>query len=108
MVQRKQVRHLFFGSNTSRGFTSYFQETTTSPKWYTFVLKGGPGTGKSTFMQRTATDLLPLGAEIEYHYCSADPDSIDAITIPAIGVAIVDGTAPHIIEPVHYGVTGEI
>ena len=34
------------------------------------------------------------GLETEYILCSGDPDSLDAVILPGIPAAIVDGTAP--------------
>ncbi len=41
---------------------------------------------------------------VEYIYCSGDPDSLDAILLPEQNAVIVDGTAPHVIEPTLPGV----
>ena len=38
------------------------------------------------------------GLETEYILCSGDPDSLDGLVLPQLGVAIVDGTAPHVVE----------
>ena len=35
------------------------------------------------------------GLETEYILCSGDPDSLDAVVLPRLGAAVVDGTAPH-------------
>lgn len=108
MVGRGIIRRMFPGGNTSRGFRSYYEFIAPPDSGYTFVLKGGPGTGKSTFMKRIAADLLALGVDTEFHHCSADPASVDAVAFPRLGVAIVDGTAPHVVEPTDYETGGEI
>ena len=56
---------------------------------------GKSGCGKSTFMRRAAAALEERGLESVYIHCSGDPDSLDGVIFPAIGTAIVDGTAPH-------------
>ena len=43
---------------------------------------------------------------VEYILCSGDPDSLDGVYIPALGVGYADGTAPHILDPALFGVTG--
>jgi len=68
-----------------------------------WTIKGGPGTGKSVFMQRIADEMHARGYDLELHHCSADPDSLDGVVIPALGAAIVDGTAPHVIDPAFPG-----
>lgn len=108
MTRRGAIRRMFPGSNSSRGFVSFFEYIPADSSCYTFVLKGGPGTGKSTFMQRIAADLLSLGVDTEFHHCSADAQSVDGVSFPSLRVAIVDGTAPHAVEPIDYEVSGEI
>ena len=63
------------------------------------ILKGGPGVGKSTFMRRLHAALTAGGEHSTLYFCSGDPDSLDAVAIPARGLLILDGTAPHIVDP---------
>lgn len=92
--------HFFLGANSGRGFQNLF-ETFCAPEdhYDLLVLKGGPGSGKSTLMRRIGAAMEEKGEEVEYLYCSGDPDSLDGVHIPRIRTAVVDGTAPHIIEP---------
>jgi hypothetical protein len=39
------------------------------------------------------------GLDVEYVWCSGDPDSLDAVIVPQAGTLAVDGTAPHVVEP---------
>ncbi|MBE5960204.1 MAG: hypothetical protein E7256_02260 [Lachnospiraceae bacterium] len=91
-----KCKHYFACGNTAKGFVNYFQTNIeTLPKL--FILKGGPGTGKSTLMRKIG-DLFSQ-YDREYIHCSSDPESLDGIIIRELGVGIVDGTAPHVIEP---------
>ena len=72
------------------------------------ILKGGPGVGKSTLIKRLGKEAEELGYSVEYHHCSADPDSLDVIAIPDLGVAMLDGTHPHVIDPKYPGAVDEI
>ena len=63
------------------------------------VLKGGPGVGKNTFMREIGRAMEAAGTPVEYLWCSGDPDSLDGVVVPEIRCAVVDGTAPHVIEP---------
>lgn len=63
------------------------------------ILKGGPGVGKSTFMRRLHTALCTDGQPSVLCFCSGDPDSLDAVVMPDEGLLILDGTAPHSIDP---------
>lgn len=64
------------------------------------ILKGGPGVGKSTFMRRVHAALCAEGEESTLYHCSGDPDSLDAVALPERGVLILDGTAPHVVDPI--------
>ncbi|MBR5302457.1 MAG: hypothetical protein IKU38_06460 [Clostridia bacterium] len=63
------------------------------------ILKGGPGVGKSTFMRRIHAALTANGESSTLYFCSGDPDSLDAVAIPDHGLLLLDGTAPHIVDP---------
>ena len=88
----------FAAANTYAGFKSYFP-IVFAPKDYEriYILKGGPGSGKSSFIKRFAADLIQKGCKTEEIYCSSDPRSLDGIIIYAEGkkIVIIDGTAPH-------------
>ncbi len=102
------IRRVFPGGNTSYGFHSFYDYIITPDANRIFVIKGGPGVGKSTFMKKIASDLLEKGFNIEYHHCSSDNDSLDGIHIPDLEIAIIDGTAPHIVDPKNPGAVDEI
>lgn len=95
----------FLGTNSPMGFVSCFDQlydTQHHPKLY--IIKGGPGTGKSTFMKKVAHTFLEEGRPVHIITCSSDPHSLDAVILPDLGVCIVDGTAPHVLEPEYPGI----
>lgn len=92
------IKNYFACANSSRGFWNYFESNLQGLKQL-YILKGGPGTGKSTLMKNIGADFYDLGYDIEFIYCSSDASSLDGVIIPALKVGIVDGTAPHVIEP---------
>lgn len=95
-----QQTHYFLGANSPQGFYSLYDELMDlKADDAVYILKGGPGCGKSSFMKKIAGEMTQNGLDVEYIYCSGDPDSLDAIRIPALKTAYVDGTAPHVIEP---------
>ena len=99
----------FLGSSGKNGFFSCFSQLT--PKiegQYTFIIKGGPGTGKSSMMKKIAAAVENMDIECERIFCSSDPSSLDGIIIPSLRVSIADGTSPHTIDPDYPGATGEI
>lgn len=93
-----KIIHYFAGGNTARGYYSLF-ESNIADLDRIFILKGGPGTGKSTLMKEIGVHWLGKGYNVEYLHCSSDPDSIDGVIFPTLKIGIVDGTAPHVIEP---------
>mgnify|MGYP000865799898 CR=1 FL=1 len=102
-------KHYFAGNNTSKGFFSYFNNIFNPEKLKrVFILKGGPGVGKSSFMKKFAKKLSSLGYSIEYIHCSSDENSLDGIIIPELKISVVDGTAPHTIDPKLPGISDEI
>lgn len=102
------VRRYFPGGNTSKGFYSFYEYITPPDANKIFIIKGGPGVGKSTFMRAIAEELNSRGFEVEYFHCSSDNNSLDGIRFPAIDVAFIDGTAPHIVDPRNPGAVDEI
>ena len=86
----------YLGANSPNGFYSLYDQIINPARAEDiFLLKGGPGCGKSSLMRRVAHAMEEHGLEVEYIQCSGDPDSLDAIRIPALGAAIADATAPH-------------
>ncbi|MFZ5686833.1 MAG: hypothetical protein ACOY9Y_01370 [Bacillota bacterium] len=94
-MKNEGVRKVFPGGNTSQGFYSFYHHIIPLDATRIFVLKGGPGVGKSTFMKTIAESLIANGYSVEYHCCSSDNNSLDGVVIPEIAVALIDGTAPH-------------
>ena len=101
--------HYFAASNSSEGFKSYYGEVFGRAERL-YVIKGGPGTGKSSLMKRVVAEAEREGLDVEYYYCSSDPTSLDGILISTHDgtVGMVDGTAPHVWEPIYAGAKDEI
>lgn len=99
----------FAASNSAEGFKNYFGDIFKRAD-FIYIIKGGPGTGKSYFMLKQARLAEERGARVEYYYCSSDPTSVDGILVHdnARKVAIVDGTSPHVSEPKYPGAYDEI
>ena len=94
------VTNFFVGANSGEGFRNLFPELLDAEDTYDLlILKGGPGVGKNTFMREVGRTFEAAGEAVEYLWCSGDPDSLDAVVIPSIRSAVVDGTAPHTLEP---------
>ena len=108
---KSNIPCFFAASNSGRGFVSYFGEVFANDKYKkVYVLKGGPGTGKSSLMKKAARLSREKGYECEGVLCSSDPDSYDGVIIsrPECKIAILDGTAPHVREAEIPGAVDEI
>ncbi len=94
----------FLGANTPSGFYSLYHELSDPDKFrQVYVIKSGPGSGKSTLMRRVGRHARAAGYDVEEILCSGDPGSLDAVIVPALGAAVVDGTSPHVIvSQVHF------
>ena len=103
-----KIKHVFPGGNTPQGFFSYYDYIISVDATRIFIIKGGPGVGKSTFMKKIGDEMLKRNYDVEFHHCSSDNNSLDGITIPALQIAFIDGTAPHIVDPKNPGCVDEI
>lgn len=98
-----KVRKFFAGGCTPLGFYSLFDNIVCGRANRIYILKGGPGTGKSTLMASIAAEAKALSYDLDQFHCASDIDSLDAVAVPALKSAVVDGTAPHIIDPQYPG-----
>ncbi len=99
---------LFAAANSGRGFVSFYEGVFDRPDIKRrYIIKGGPGTGKSSMMKRVAAYAEQKGRRVAYYRCSSDPDSLDGILIDG-EIALLDGTAPHAVEPALPGARDEL
>lgn len=103
-----RIKRMFLGSNSSLGFYSRFEEIFSEDLNRYFIIKGGPGTGKSVFMKNIGKAAEAKDLDIEYYHCSSDSNSLDGLFIEGLNLALVDGTSPHIIEPKYPGLIDDI
>ena len=94
------VTSSFMGANSPIGFCSFFEEIYNPyENYHPYIIKGGPGTGKSTIMKKVAKRAEEKGYETELIYCSSDPESLDGIIVKDIRLCVIYGTSPHTLEP---------
>ena len=103
----------FASSNSSHGFASDYPTCfgQGSGVDMLYIIKGGPGTGKSRLMHHMAQAGISHGYTPTYYACSSDPYSLDGVRLDASGrptIALVDGTPPHVLEPTLAGVSQDI
>lgn len=94
----------FFGASTPDGLRDFISELTAGSKRY--LIKGRPGSGKSTLMKQVVEKAIELGYDADVYHCSLDPKSLDMVVIPELNFCIFDATSPHEYEPVF--ITDEI
>ena len=108
MARQGKIRKMFPGGNTTKGYYFLFEYMIQPAVNRVYIIKGGPGTGKSSLMNFISREMTGRGYEVEHHHCATDPDSLDGLVIPDLGVALLDGTAPHAFDPKNPGIAEEI
>ena len=109
--KHKTIKKYFAAANSYRGFINYFDKVFPSEDFKRiYVLKGGPGTGKSSLMKKFSKALYDIECDIEEIYCSSDPSSLDGVIASRNGnkIALIDGTAPHERDAIIPGAVDEI
>ena len=97
-MEKRTSTSYFAAANGYDGFRSYFKSIFNSKEFQkVVVLKGGPGTGKSSIMKKISKYYSEKGFNSDNIYCSSDSNSLDGVIIENenIRAAILDGTAPH-------------
>ena len=100
------IKHFFASANTGVGFVNLFQNI--NEGGFTYVIKGGSGTGKSSLMKKVGEHFSLMGFDVEFFHCSTDVESLDGVRIVQKNIAIVDGTLPHVCEVKFPQVDGKI
>ncbi len=107
-MQENSKQIYFASANSAHGFVSYFEQCFTHERISRlYMIKGGPGTGKSRFIGDVAHRAIEQGWRAEFYACSSDPGSLDGVilTHPRLGcIALADATPPHVMEPTLPGV----
>ena len=106
---RDGEKNVYFAAvNSGRGFISYYGDVFGDPRIKKrYIIKGRPGTGKSSFIRKAARCAETKGRRVVYYPCASDPDSLDGVIIDGT-IALLDGTAPHLYEPRIPGAADEI
>lgn len=92
------VTNRFFGAPLATRNIDYIAPLTADIQ-KRYLIKGRPGSGKSTFMKKIASALLNQGIDVEIYHCSMDPNSLDMIVARELSVALFDCTPPHEYAP---------
>ena len=57
-------KHFLASANSCNGFINFFNNINPNKNGFTYILKGGPGTGKSTIMKNIAKTYKKRGYDI--------------------------------------------
>lgn len=82
----------YASGNTAKGFHNFFESNIQALKKI-YILKGSPGTGKSTIIKKLADEWIEKGYNIERIHSSSDNGSLDGLIIPALQWGIFNSTA---------------
>lgn len=93
-----KIRRYFSAGNTAHGFFSLYDSSLRNLNRI-FILKGGPGTGKSTLMKEIGAHWVEKGYDVEYLHSPFNHEAIEGVKILSLKVGIVNGTYPNNIEP---------
>ncbi len=106
---KKITEKYFLAANSCEGFISKFGECyNPTDNWKVYIIKGGPGTGKSSFMKKIAQKAEEKNLNYILCPCSSDPNSLDGVILPDKKLVVLDGTAPHTLDPIYPAVCEEI
>ena len=99
----------FLGSNSARGFHSLYNGFCSGDGDFLRVIKGGPGTGKSSFTARHRQSRRRCRALCRVHHMLRRPGTtlVDGIYIPDFHLGYADGTAPHVLDPDVFAADGD-
>ena len=98
----KPVLDFFLGALSPSGFTGWFAQSAGEPGVTPYLIKSGPGCGKSTLMRRLGEREIEEGPRdgraVERIHCSSDPNSLDGVFLPGAHALVLDATAPHTLD----------
>lgn len=107
MKKQGSIRYVFASSYTEEGFQTFIPRLMQGLK-KVYILKGAPGSGKSTFIRLLGERMSEQGYEVEFWVSAVDAVSPDGVFIPQLDLAVVNGSLPIPIEPLYPGVRDEL
>jgi len=90
--------HRLLGTLTPRGAENTV-ESITKNLTRRLMIKGKPGTGKSSLMKDLADEANKRGLDTQIIWCGLDASSVDMVIIPELNFCIFDSTEPHVFDP---------
>ena len=96
------VSHRLIGSLTSSGACDFIPSITSRLN-RRMLIKGLPGTGKSTLMKALGGEAEKRGFDVLYGWCGLDPEGVDLVQFPELSICLFDATKPHDYDPEEEG-----
>lgn len=100
--KKTAVSHRLIGSLTSAGANDFIPSITNRLQ-RRLLIKGLPGTGKSTIMKALGAEAEGRGFDVIYGWCGLDPEGVDLVLFPELSICLLDATKPHNYEPERAG-----
>lgn len=92
-------RHFYASAFSAEGSINYVDEISRGCH-RRYILKGPPGSAKSTIITEIARRGRARGWYLEYYHCGLDLESLVMVLIPSQGIALIDaGTAELSLRP---------
>lgn len=107
MNNRGLIRYVFASSHTSQGFYTFIPELI-KDLGRVYILKGAPGTGKSTFIRLVGETMSEQGLEVEFWISALDSITPDGVYLPQLDIAVINGSLPERIDPRYPGVREQL
>ncbi len=92
-----KICNYYAGSNSARGLVSYFEDNIRGID-NLYILKDGSEKDKSLLIKKLGINWFIKGYDIEFVHCPSDENEVEAVIIPALNIAVVDGDSEHISE----------
>jgi energy-coupling factor transporter ATP-binding protein EcfA2 len=99
---RGTTRYVFASSHTSQGFYTFIPELVKG-LGKVYILKGAPGSGKSTFIRLLGEVMSQQGYDVEFWVSALDPVTPDGVYIAHFNAAVINGSLPQPIDPQYPG-----
>ncbi len=102
MNNRGKTRYVLASSHTSQGFCTFIPELVEGVG-KVYILKGAPGSGKSTFIRLLGEVMSQQGYDVEFWVSADDPVTPDGVYIAYFNAAVINGSLPQPIDPKYPG-----
>ena len=96
--KKATVTHRIIGSLSSDGARDYIPSITKSLD-RRMLIKGLPGTGKSTLMKALGEEAEKRGFDVLYGWCGLDSKGVDLVLFKELSICLIDATSPHAYDP---------